>query len=126
MLYLLGTELLRLKKERERLLKRMHDAERASGSATRSAATLETESTKMMDSLQLAETRAAQAEAIVSELKRKNVVFNEETRRMESQIDQLKVMQCESDREKLQIEAKLREAEFKHEAVQDMVFSIKI
>ena len=30
-----GTELLRMKKERERLLKRLHDAERESGTATR-------------------------------------------------------------------------------------------
>jgi len=100
-------------------LKRLHDSERTSGNAARSAATLETESGKMMDSLQSAENRAAQAEAMLSEFKRKNVVLNEENRRIESQVDQLKVMQCESDREKLQIESKLREAEFKHEAVQE-------
>ena len=122
-IHYLGTELLRLKKDRERTLKRLHDAERTSGNAARSAATLETESGKMMDSLQAAETRAAQAEAMLSEFKRKTVVLNEENRRIESQVDQLKVMQCESDREKLQIESKLREAEFKHEAVQENVDS---
>ena len=52
------------------------------------------------------------------ELKRKLVLLQEDNRRLESQIDQQKVMQIESDREKLQIEAKLREAEFKQEAIQ--------
>ena len=113
-----GTELLRLKKERERLLKRLHDAERSSGAATRSAANLESEGSKMMEAVANAEERAEKAEGLMSDLKRKILIQTEDNRRLESQMDQLKVIQCESDREKLQIEAKLREVEFKHEAVQ--------
>ena len=116
-----GTELLRLKKERERLLKRLHDAERSSGAATRSAANLESEGSKMMEAVANAEERAEKAEGLMSDLKRKIVIQTEDNRRLESQMDQLKVIQCESDREKLQIEAKLREVEFKHEAVQEII-----
>ena len=36
-----GTELLRIKKEREIMTKRLHDAERQSGAATRSAANMD-------------------------------------------------------------------------------------
>ena len=113
-----GTEVLRMKKERERLLKRLHDAERESGTATRSTAKLEKDSTVAVEAAEKAELRRAETESVLVELKRKLVMMQEDNRRLESQIDQQKVMQIESDREKLQIEAKLREAEFKQEAIQ--------
>ena len=69
----------------------------------------------MMEAVANAEERAEKAEGLMSDLKRKIVIQTEDNRRLESQMDQLKVIQCESDREKLQIEAKLREVEFKHE-----------
>ena len=103
----------------------MHDAERSSGAATRSAANLESEGSKMMEAVANAEERAEKAEGLMSDLKRKIVIQTEDNRRLESQMDQLKVIQCESDREKLQIEAKLREVEFKHEAVQENYFKFQ-
>lgn len=88
------------------------------GTATRSTAKLEKDSNAAVEAAEKAELRRAEAEAIVNELKRKLVLLQEDNRRLESQIDQQKVMQIESDREKLQIEAKLRESEFKQEAIQ--------
>ena len=88
------------------------------GTATRSTAKLEKDSNAAVEAAEKAELRRAEAEAIVTELKRKLVLLQEDNRRLESQIDQQKVMQIESDREKLQIEAKLRESEFKQEAIQ--------
>ena len=84
----------------------------------RSTAKLEADSTAAVEAAEKAELRRAEAEQVLVELKRKLVLLQEDNRRLESQIDQQKVMQIESDREKLQIEAKLREAEFKQEAIQ--------
>lgn len=84
----------------------------------RSTAKLEADSTAAVEAAEKAELRRSEAEQVLVELKRKLVLLQEDNRRLESQIDQQKVMQIESDREKLQIEAKLREAEFKQEAIQ--------
>ena len=104
-----GTELLRIKKEREVITKRLHDAERESGNATRSAANLESETNEIMKTAAELEQRAEAAEIGMNELKKKLLLMTEDNRRLEQTVDEQKVTQCETDREKLQVEAKLRE-----------------
>ena len=50
-----------MKKEREVLTKRLHDAERESGQATRSAANMETETRTFMETAEEMEKRAVHA-----------------------------------------------------------------
>jgi len=120
-----GTELLRIKKEREVITKRLHDAERESGNATRSAANMESETNEIMRTAEEMEERAEKAEVILNELKKKMIILTEENRRLETTVDQQKVTQCETDREKLQVDAQLRELQFKRDADQRKIIALE-
>ena len=114
-----------MKKEREVLTKRLHDAERESGQATRSAANMETETRTFMETAEEMEKRAVHAEMGMNELKKKLVLLSEENRRLEQSLDEFKVSVCETEREKVQVESKLRESQFKRDADQRKIIALE-
>ncbi len=111
-----ATELLRLRREKEIVAKRLQDAERMSGQATRSAAHLSEETSVIMQNAEEWEKKADLAEAQMQELKRRLGGMMEDNRKLSDQLDSQKVAVIESEKDKLQAEAKVRELQFQRDA----------
>ena len=71
------------------------------------------------------EKKAEIAETLANELKKKLLHSSEEVRRLETFVDSQKVSQIESDREKLQLDAQLREVQFKRDADARKIISLE-